>query len=370
MGQDPEPSAGGTAGGSSGGDGGSPQGGSGGTSTGGSGGSVGGSAGDSGGTAGSPGGSAGSSSGGNGGESAQAGAGGDGGAVQTTENDCLDGVDNDGDQKIDCADADCSGFRCIPKPPPGWDGPVMLVVGDGDTSPPDCDEMFEEFPFEAFAGGLADYPEAQCSCTCSATCQPPWRFNVFSCANPYLWLEQANDGECVATPTEERFGGAQVDEVLARAAKCEAQGSQYLPPEQWTARVRACSAHPFLSGGCGFGSACVPVRGVSFFSEAACVSKNGDQVCPADFPEKHIFHESYADYRGCVCECSAGGCERALTAFSDAICTTGTEVAWEECTVDGPRSVQADTGPATCDTIEGAAPAQPTGTKTFCCVAP
>src|SRR5207253_611948 len=43
---------------------------------------------------------------------------GTGGAA--VEQDCTNGLDDDGDGSTDCEDPDCSDFSCVPAPPAGW----------------------------------------------------------------------------------------------------------------------------------------------------------------------------------------------------------------------------------------------------------
>src|SRR5262249_31310533 len=46
---------------------------------------------------------------------------------------CLNGVDDDGDGAVDCDDPDCSagGFACAEAAPDGWSGPVIFGRADG-----------------------------------------------------------------------------------------------------------------------------------------------------------------------------------------------------------------------------------------------
>jgi hypothetical protein len=44
------------------------------------------------------------------------------GGGSTGPEDCLDGVDDDGDSQVDCEDSDCAAFECVPELPPGWEG--------------------------------------------------------------------------------------------------------------------------------------------------------------------------------------------------------------------------------------------------------
>src|SRR5262245_1099528 len=50
-----------------------------------------------------------------------------GGGSTTGSEDCLNGLDDDGDTLVDCADDDCAdaGYQCIAVPE-GWTGPVLV----------------------------------------------------------------------------------------------------------------------------------------------------------------------------------------------------------------------------------------------------
>ncbi|MBK7586063.1 MAG: hypothetical protein IPI67_38495 [Myxococcales bacterium] len=39
---------------------------------------------------------------------------------------CGNGIDDDGDQKIDCADTECATSKCVPNVPIGWTGPALM----------------------------------------------------------------------------------------------------------------------------------------------------------------------------------------------------------------------------------------------------
>ena len=80
---------------------------------------------------------------------------------------CLNGIDDDGDQLVDCADPDCkgAGYQCSPNPPAGWSGPFAFYDG---PSAPACPSSFSN----EFANGGIGFlgPPAACSkCTCSTT---------------------------------------------------------------------------------------------------------------------------------------------------------------------------------------------------------
>src|SRR5262245_29388782 len=42
---------------------------------------------------------------------------------------CQNGLDDDGDGNIDCADPKCPGFQCATAAPAGWSGPGPLWIG-------------------------------------------------------------------------------------------------------------------------------------------------------------------------------------------------------------------------------------------------
>src|SRR6187551_1563724 len=109
------------------------------------------------------------------GASGRASIGGASGSAGSVEN-CTNGLDDDRDGSVDCADDDCVvGFTCAPPTPgSGWVGPLSIWSGSG--LPPACTNE-SGFPTEVTNAGTGTSvaPSSCYSCECGApqgvTCQ-------------------------------------------------------------------------------------------------------------------------------------------------------------------------------------------------------
>ncbi|HEY0195851.1 MAG TPA: hypothetical protein VGC42_32275 [Kofleriaceae bacterium] len=179
---------------------------------------------------------------------------------QAEERDCFDGLDNDGDGMVDCADPSCAAIAtCVADVPAGWNGHAMLYDGDASAAPPGCSGLWTS---ELVAGNSApSAAPASCSaCACGAPA----------------------GGECAPA------GGAATTS----------------PPT--SARVGiACTMADEPAAGCS-GNACMPVPDARYVA-GACIYRSGDAACPAgSFTERHVFYASTLDSRDCAaCACGA-----------------------------------------------------------------
>jgi hypothetical protein len=179
------------------------------------------------------------------------------------ETSCFDGIDNNGDGLVDCADPTCaSAAACVAAAPAGWTGHAVLY--DGATAgAPTCAAPFATDLMPGRAGLSAAV--AVCS---ACTCGP------------------SNGGACPAA------GGAKI--VSA----------------PMFARIGiGCAGGPAATVGC-TGTVCQP-RPAPPFAAGLCVHQAGDVACPAGpFTDRHVFFAGVNDTRGCTaCACgpAAGG---------------------------------------------------------------
>src|SRR5689334_5880623 len=85
----------------------------------------------------------------------------DGGVVEGGDGeDCTNGVDDNDDGLIDCADPGCSGYACVSVIPMGWQGYVALYDGPA-AKDPGCGGDFPRSVFTG-TGSLVNSP-AKCS---------------------------------------------------------------------------------------------------------------------------------------------------------------------------------------------------------------
>lgn len=296
---------------------------------------------------------------------------GDGGAGVTTSTttststgmgsteDCTDGVDNDADGKIDCADADCTvGYACHNPVPVGWTGHYALADGMFAALPGNCPGSTYPNPF--YTGYRSPNAAApQCSaCSCGGPqgqmCNVQ-ELNVtdVTCAEEMSGLAHCRkaippvtDGAChtISIPGGQATcgppnlvnqtcpGGTKacnlsvyLDDPVAAGGACPASAqAPVIAPFTWSNAARACQ--PSTEGkGCANDFACLPNPAAPF--GAVCISKAGDNACPAGSgytTKKMFFDLDPVDTRACS-ECSCGNptglsCTTSITTYSDTTC--------------------------------------------------
>jgi hypothetical protein len=245
---------------------------------------------------------------------------------QIAPEECLNGLDDDGDGLVDCADSDCApGYACVPAPPSGWGSPAF--VSDEVTSgpPPPCGT--EHFP-SLLKDNLSATPMS-CNCDC-APAQPG------QCS--FTSMRVFTTSGCTGGGVELTPGCNDVDvgtypfvmgEVSLSPGDCSptVEASNQSPPF-WSSAIGVCEAVA-VGAGCVDGQVCAP-RPTADYHPDACVHKSGDVACPAAFPFKHRYSEgTIVDDRacsatGCSCGDPAESCPTNLGAFADPSCGTPT----------------------------------------------
>lgn len=180
-----------------------------------------------------------------------------------------------------------SGTVCVPSVPTGWSGPVVL--GEGLMDPPACPAEYPATIILTQRDLVA--PPADCNCGCvvaSAQC------SLFSENTDTFYVPA---GSCDDPPSPNDCLRAVVD------ASCSPNASDTVPPLTWETQARLCE-------GAAEGDACD--GGVCFASAAefgpTCIFQNGEQICPAEFPDRTIYFGDGSDSRACAaCGCSVTG---------------------------------------------------------------
>ncbi len=269
---------------------------------------------------------------------------GGGGGGGSREN-CTNGVDDDFDTKIDCADPDCSpAFTCVPELPAGWDGPIALSQAKAGAAPPRCDAAIGYQPVTKYEGGLKlnlNAGELGCpNCSCaldpkSAQCIGKVEYRRNSCTEVNsLPLEVG--AACAPMPiTTSQIGGpptvAQlVSTYVKGAGSCQVTEIKGPNPQapSFTDQARLCKAPLPAGGGCERAFACGAVPKPPFLEEL-CIVKVGEQACPLGFGDKHLTYSGLADQRSCqACSCSrtspaALSCSGQIQEYSSAVSCTG-----------------------------------------------
>ena len=351
-------------------------------STGGIGGSAAGAAGATGGTAGNTGGAGGFAGAAGGTAGSTGGTGGTG-----VESNCSNGIDDDGDGDVDCADSDCSGlgYTCV-RPLDGWDGPFLLRESADNPSP--CaapwGSLYLQGGMNASAPSGGSCPSCSCEPAVSAACgidvllydQPGCTGNT----QPDTFMAT---GTCINVGMQS-FGPESVkatSDFYVASGSCTptTTGNESFPPASWTTNAIACETST-VGGGCSPDQTCLP----PWTEGDLCVAKAGNHTCPQTYPTRVVVEEAIVDTRGCTaCTCgspsgSCAGCEVSVEAPSGGCQGDGEVVSSSACVAVpvhetygtfsleswAPASMNATcepTGGAETGSVAGADPV------TFCC---
>ncbi len=223
--------------------------------------------------------------------------------------DCLDGVDNDLDGNIDCADADCmTGFICTDDAPDGWTA-VALEQGPGaPPAPVPCDSG--ALPESLFIGPAGPAECSACSCGSLAgnTCNAPG-LSCFvgsnNCGNGQQdWTGNFANGNCAkpdigfAISLSCRLSSAT---TVGQPGSCPPSTSDFPNKESWVGWVEACAIKT-NTGGCTSGTVCAPKP---TGTQSLCVRRDGQQTCPSGWNSVEAYTDA-TDDRSCgACSCMA-----------------------------------------------------------------
>ena len=237
----------------------------------------------------------GSVQGGTGGAGATSGNGGSGGTGAVSEN-CTNGVDDDGDTAVDCADDDCSSYVCV-SVPDGWLGPVAVHDGP-DNVPAGCGGVYSAAAFKGGAGLVT--PDATCgACRCEVTesqCRARARLTCFVPTAPY-----ADDSpfDCARVEYESVVTVRDV-QFEAFYENCGASGDQpELSASEWSQQTRACGPGATGSGCTAAANVCVPVAPAG---ARLCTYQEGVvPQCPQGYEDRLVRYTSVDDERCAAC---------------------------------------------------------------------
>jgi hypothetical protein len=242
--------------------------------------------------------------------------------------DCTNGVDDNGDGLVDCADPACSAFACAPDPPAGWSGPFAFYAGPDPSVA--CSGHFAVAGPEGGTGVVAN-PVTCGACGCDAAPCSAIAYNVYGSSTCGMLLASGSTGPfaCAAPGSTVTWGSLGLAPVGITAG-CPAHGGGLIsaPPPAYADHALLCG--PVAKGrGCGAGAACVP-KPAAPLEGALCVSAPGDKLaCPADYPTpKGNVYTGITDTRDCT-GCTCGGpssnlCNAGAVFYGDTACQTAT----------------------------------------------
>ena len=293
---------------------------------------------------------------------------------------CNNGIDDNCDGLIDCADPYCTsnpgGWACTSLPNSGgWS-----INAYDSTGRPACPSDFGNGSFDVISsiGGAADSCQCECSIHDKAYCEGTWKWNASStttCPSPIGGLD-IKEGYCTANAGDNlnpslNFAGA-ASSVSTVAGTCDASGDVTNTPAVTYKSGEACYLGTAGSG-CSSGEVCAPAAPTGYL---LCSIIGNATSCPAGTSEP-VF-TGYHDGRGCgTCTCSgtsALGCTlEGVDFWPTATCGSGTgcymDTTCKNCFASGTGDVNAADGKwttngdeSTC-TVNGSG-SQPTGSVT------
>jgi hypothetical protein len=231
--------------------------------------------------------------------------------------DCLDGVDNDGDMLIDCADNECQpGFECVDSAPAGWEGYFrMNTTPFPNMAPSICPDGSQPVTYFDSPNG-ADCSACSCGGYAGASCNPPpltcWDKSPFCLGGNDLDLTGLMpDGTCFAVPgipgSDPRSCKLTGVASVGNPGACPASGGALLNPEPWANQDDVCGQPLPGGGGCAGSEVCVP-KGGGDYNGPICIRKMGQDACPAGFQTAVEAATGAIDDRSCnACQCDVSG---------------------------------------------------------------
>ncbi len=290
------------------------------------------------------GGTGGTASGTGGSTSTTSGTGGAGGSSSGGPENCLDGVDNDGNNLTDCADPACQpDYECVPDVPTDWTGyAYSATVTVPAPSPSLCPDTTMPDLYLANPSGAP----AQCdACSCGAVQGASCGYPVMDCFEGSDACGNGVDGTFNNNGTCQNFGNpwddgtddscimAQVSQ-LSGTPTCPASGGTATLPLAWGSQVQICDMPSPHGTGCSTGEVCVPSAETAF--PDICITRDGDHSCPSGWLGETAYSGA-TDGRGC----SACGCPT-LTGIT---CSYGTITVWDagNCLAGGSGAINIGT---------------------------
>ena len=311
--------------------------------------------------------------------------GGDG--CKPTEN-CTNGIDDDCNGLVDCADPGCTtaGFACTAGPvPSGW-----TLVAYSATTRPVCPTLYgTETAIVSSPAGAAD----ACGCTCSgspAVCAGTASYSAYpnACTTGATSVNVGvNNGSCGAVGTTVTAGDYYqlyfASTAVAQQGACSGAGKITSAPAPTFNAGATCASPSQLGAGCTAG-VCAPPTGSVF---AACVAHAGSVACPTfGFTQQVLVSTGtpgYVDMRACgACPCATAltcGTVSNVALFANGTCAggaayninTGCQLPTTSASIGSYEVAYAVSGDATCQPT-GSSP--PTGSvtldsnvETICC---
>jgi hypothetical protein len=250
--------------------------------------------------------------------------------------DCSNGIDDNCDGKIDCADPQCMpAYSCTPAFPPGWNGPVAFVEQDTDAAAPIAPPCPSAYPTLADDGhATLTAPIASCQCTCQGPCSlTVSTFTNNNCGGTHLCAATTVATNCTPAAGACAVQTAKITTGVAFTG-CTAGVQKNVPPFGWATASRVCATRrtTYFQGGCGAGQVCADTPPLAF-ARGLCVYQSGTLSCPTSgYTVAHSYYQDAGDSRDCdagACQCngpsSGSACSATnVTVSATSNCSNGT----------------------------------------------
>ncbi len=266
---------------------------------------------------------------------------------------CTNGIDDNCDGLVDCADPQCAaGYACVATAPAGWFGPGSLYDGLSSGTTPPCVAPFPNNAFEL--NSTPTSPALTCACACGTVSG--------GCTTPAITI--FSDNQCGATNNCGSAGGPTC--TIADGTRCGSGGqsvgvtvlpqptttgscpssvtTQGVPASTWMRTGETCGgSRTYVAGGCGTSAVCAE-KPPSGFQPTLCVWKNADADCTTitGYPLMYKYYSSTNDTRACAkgtCGCNTAtgvSCTLAsATAYKSTDCSDGGMAITDLNVVDG-----------------------------------
>lgn len=299
------------------------------------------------------------------------------------------------DPCLDCIDFCCIAGRCVPTPPSGWEGPLLLWTGSADyENVVLCPYTAPDRVFEGYAGFTTGSTCPTCECdpapcqlggatvSVSAVCQP-------GAPEVPIPLPDGWGGECATVPQIPAAEVGTVHFLEPTVGPCEpVAGPVPLKedPFEFSLMGIACAGTP-APNGCLPGQVCAPLEDLDLAGYRICLLKRGEVAeCPVEFPEQQIFAQGFDPSTAGCSECACGApqgatCAAEVVAYEQAGCvggllTNGVSLGIDACAANQLGIPVTSLGaswtanqPGSCEPIPSVPSGEPTliDPSTFCC---
>jgi hypothetical protein len=310
---------------------------------------------------------------------------------------CNNGIDDDGNGRIDCADEACQsvGYTCV-RPPDSriFSDTASVQTAASESELDACENPFitpQAGPGGSYAqlfGGALHAPTACSPCRCAAagacSALSVRTYPTATCAGmPQTAVVSPQCASATAVTLAPQSSLAISQTAPAGALRCDAKQAQ--PVHAAFERVvRVCVANQLPAAGCESGFLCAPPPSRSAKRARCTLAKGtGEATCPPDYPIREVLFEGMEDDRSCsACTCSAPTNQKCTARLRIA------EIAGEKCGADiastegdaclalprgGSLSIYGESSPdADCSVVAGGEAkgrVNPGKKRTLCCAA-